>query len=338
MPRAGWCIGDRWCRIDSVNTSDAHALNRVILSLYREGREVSLASFQAWALEQIEGLIAFDSAWWGNAAANPQALHEMHLHNCEHSILKAYPPYLEQDIFRAALIARPGVAINLSDLTPRAQHVQTPLYREFGRRFKVEWSLGTLQIEPVSSLYEFLTVWRHDPGRPFSEAERQTKELLMPHLVEAHRAVRLRHFLKVPTTRNRVWSLVDGRGYLREASPAFITYLSANWPGWSGSRLPEPLVTSVQAGRAFKASAIHFEVKPYGQFYFIQGRSDGALDLLSEREREIAARYARGETYSAIAASLSLSSSTVRNHIAHCFRKLGVSSKVELAHRLESKA
>ena len=321
-----------------MNTSDAHALNRVILSLYREGREVPLASFQAWALEQIEGLIAFDSAWWGNAAANPPALHEMHLHNCERSILQAYPLYLEQDIFRAALIARPGVAINLSDLMPRAQHVQTPLYREFGRRFKVEWSLGTLQIEPVSSLYEFLTVWRHDPGRPFSEAERQTKELLMPHLVETHRAARLRHFLKVPTAHNRVWALLDERGYLREASPSFIAYLGANWPGWSGSGLPEPLATSVKIGRAFKAPTSHFEVKPYGQFYYIQGRSDDVLELLSKREREIASRYARGETYSAIASGLSLSSSTVRNHIAHCFRKLGVNNKVELARRLESKA
>lgn len=143
-------------------------------------------------------------------------------------------------------------------------------------------------------------------------------------------AVRLRHFLKVPTARNRVWALVDRRGYLREASRAFIAYLSANWPGWSGSRLPEPLATSAQAGRAVKASGIHFEVKPYGHLHFIQGKADGAVELLSRREREIAECYARGESYSAIAVSLSLSPSTVRNHIAHCFRKLGVNNKVDL--------
>lgn len=56
---------------------------------------------------------------------------------------------------------------------------------------------------------------------------------------------------------------------------------------------------------------------------------------LSLREREIAARYAKGETHSAIAVALSLSPATVRNHIAHCFKKLGVSNKVELAWRLE---
>jgi hypothetical protein len=49
-------------------------------------------------------------------------------------------------------------------------------------------------------------------------------------------------------------------------------------------------------------------------------------------------RYTRGETYSAIATALSLSPATVRNHIAHCFKKLGVSNKLELVSRLERKA
>lgn len=59
---------------------------------------------------------------------------------------------------------------------------------------------------------------------------------------------------------------------------------------------------------------------------------------MSKREREIASRYAIGESYSEIATGLSLSPSTVRNHIAHCFRKLGVNNKMELARLLESKA
>lgn len=321
-----------------MEMSDAHALNRVILSLYHEGREVPLGSFQAWALEQLQCLIAFDSAWWGNAAANPPALHQMHLYQCDESILEAYPPYLEQDLFRAALIARPGTTVNLSDLTTRARYVRTPLYREFARRFKVECSLGTLVIEPVSSLYEFLTLWRDDPGQPFSEAERQTKELLMPHLVETHRAVRLRHFLKVPADHDREWAVVDARGFLREASPAFVARLRARWPGWSGSSLPEPLASHATRGSPYVSAAVHFDVTPCGQLRYLVARSEGALTQLSAREREIATRYAGGETHSAIAASLSLSPATVRNHIAHCFHKLGVNNKAELVSRLERKA
>lgn len=317
---------------------DAYPLNRVILRLYREGREVPLGSYQAWALEQLQSLLAFDSAWWGNAAAEPPALHEVFLHNCDESILRDYPPWLEQDFFRAALVASPGMAVNLSDLTTRARYVRTPLYRQLGRRFKVEWSLGTLLMEPTSSLYEFLTLWRHDRRRPFSEVERQTKELLMPHLVEMHRAVRLRHFLRIPNVINREWAVVDARGILHEASPAFISLISTLWPDWRGSALPEPLLASVGAGQAYLSSELRLDVTSCGQLRYLSPRLDGVPAQLSPREGEVATRYAAGETYSEIATRLSLSPATVRNHIAHCFRKLGVNNKAELVRRLERNA
>ncbi|WP_291998389.1 LuxR C-terminal-related transcriptional regulator [Candidatus Accumulibacter sp. ACC012] len=318
--------------------ADAYALNRLILRLYREGREVPLGSYQAWALEQLQSLLTFDSAWWGNVAADPPALHNVFLHNCDESILREYAPWLEQDFFCAALLASPGVAVNMSDLTTRARYVRTALYRRLGRRFKVEWSLGTLLIEPSSSLHEFLTVWRHDHKRPFSEPERQIKELLMPHLVEMHRAVRLRHFLKTPNGINREWAVVDARGIVHEASPAFIALVSMRWPHWQGSALPEALLSCVRAGQAYLSSELRVDVTSCGELRYLSPRLDGVLAQLSPREGEIATRYATGETYSAIAGSLLLSPATVRNHIAHCFRKLGVNNKAELVRRLEGKA
>ncbi len=223
----------------------------------------------------------------------------------------------------------------LSDLTTRARYLRSPLYRGCGRQFKLEWALGSVLIEPVSSLNEFLILWRHDPRQPFSDAERQTKELLMPHLVEAHRAVRLRHFLKTPADYNREWALANAEGLLREASPAFLSRLSAQWPKWSGNRLPEPVASMLRVGGAYASAAAHFDVTLFGQLRYIQCTPVGALQQLSLRQREIAFRYARGETHSAIAATLSLSPATVRNHIAHCFKKLGVSNKLELFRRLD---
>lgn len=51
---------------------------------------------------------------------------------------------------------------------------------------------------------------------------------------------------------------------------------------------------------------------------------------LSNRERQIAEDYARGENYQQIADRLCLAPSTVRTHLATIYRKLGVSSKLEL--------
>lgn len=58
-------------------------------------------------------------------------------------------------------------------------------------------------------------------------------------------------------------------------------------------------------------------------------------EQLSPRELEIARRYAHGDTYHAIAEQLHIAPSTVRTHLATIYRKLEVSSKLELHARLE---
>lgn len=57
-------------------------------------------------------------------------------------------------------------------------------------------------------------------------------------------------------------------------------------------------------------------------------------ELLSPREIEIASAYAQGDTYQAIAARLGIAPSTVRTHLATIYRKLQVSSKLDLHARL----
>lgn len=53
-------------------------------------------------------------------------------------------------------------------------------------------------------------------------------------------------------------------------------------------------------------------------------------DTLTPREHEIATAYASGDTYHDIARQLGIAPSTVRTHLTTIYRKLGVSSKLEL--------
>jgi DNA-binding CsgD family transcriptional regulator len=320
--------------VQNISGPDVCNLCRVILDLHRSGREVPYSRFQPLALELIQEIIPFDSAWWGNAAAEPMEIHQLHLYNCDDSILENYVPYMAQDFFRAELMAHPGVTINMADLTSRARYVRSELYRKVGKLYKIEWSLGTLLLEPVSSLQEFLTLWRHDGKKPFSETERQTKELLMPHLAEAHRVARLRMVLDGAFTRNDRWAVTDEQGYLREASPGFIHCLREYWPDWQGSRLPGALLESIRSATAFNSAKLKIQIVSRGVFRYVQVLALSALTILTPREREIVNRYALGETYARIAAALELSPATVRNHIANCYRKLAINNKAELVGRV----
>lgn len=53
-------------------------------------------------------------------------------------------------------------------------------------------------------------------------------------------------------------------------------------------------------------------------------------ETLTSREQEIAAAYASGDNYHEIAGQLGIAPSTVRTHLTTIYRKLGVSSKIEL--------
>lgn len=56
-----------------------------------------------------------------------------------------------------------------------------------------------------------------------------------------------------------------------------------------------------------------------------------ARELLSAREREILALIGRGESNKAIARQLDIAETTVKIHVQHIFRKLGLSSRVQAA-------
>jgi len=67
-----------------------------------------------------------------------------------------------------------------------------------------------------------------------------------------------------------------------------------------------------------------------------RGKLDGTgIELLTERELEVARLVVDRKTNSQIAAELFLSPKTVETHIRHLFQKLEVSSRVEVARMVE---
>lgn len=309
--------------------------NQLVVDLYRAGREVPFANFQEWALTQMHEVLDFDAAWWGRGANKPLMVHQVHLHRCAPTLVDDYAPWIEVDFFREAVCAQPGTTISVSDLMSRKKLEATAIYREFGAKHRVEWSLGTVLIEPLSSLNEFITVWRKDAERPFSEAERAIKQFLMPHLAESYRNCRLLHLLENGRRESAsCWALCNSDGILVDAHRRFAGMVKSEWPAWNSAELPAAMRKQVVAGKDYLGRQLAIQARPLSGYLYLEARPKSAVDQLSRREREVANHYAEGRTYVEIATLLGLAPATVRNLISRAFQKLVVNNKAELVRRL----
>jgi two-component system nitrate/nitrite response regulator NarL len=90
---------------------------------------------------------------------------------------------------------------------------------------------------------------------------------------------------------------------------------------------PEMMTKFVTAFRAKTPSAEYTaEVAPQPA-----NQQDAAFETLSAREREILALIARGDSNKLIARELDIAETTVKVHVQHIFRKLNLTSRVQVA-------
>ncbi len=314
-------------------------INDLLVALYRLGRDVAMPRFQSWALERTREVIDFDSALWRSGGDRPPLADAVFLLNQPRSLLEEYvrDRWSEHDFLRRACAAQPGRSFLYTDLVEMQQFRASKLYLGLSAKYGLEWALSTHLVDPNSSLKSVITLWRADRKRPFTQADRATKQLLMPHLVESLRINRLWHFATTgrrddPRPR-RSMAVCDAGGWLHDRSQGFLLAMRAEWPQWAGPELPAALLGRLGAGR-YVGRLIDIDATPLGDQWLLTAHSSGSLKRLGRRELQAARLYASGLTYRQIATRLGVAPATVRNQLRAGFVKLGVSSKIELARRL----
>lgn len=311
-------------------------LSEAVLHLHKGAREWPVASFQARAFEVVRGLIPFDSGMWGTASNDPHHMHSVHLDHQPREMIEEYMAgYQELDLVRPRVSAQPGVTVNLSDFMTREEQNACMIYREYMSRWGLECVLCTVLIEPVSSLIGFMSLWRKDPQKLFSETERRIKQFLVPHLMDAYREAQLRHMragARPASGARRAAAICDRFGILHAIEDSFVALLHEEWPAWRSAQLPQPLssLSAESAGGAYRGALIVVDSSHFGDLTLLEAHQNTAVDRLTAREREIAKLYALGKTNHEIADALCISASTVRNHLTALYRKLEIANKAQL--------
>lgn len=316
-----------------------HTVNELIVGLYRYGREVPIDRFEHWAFERLREAIAFDSGMWREGGDDAPQADSVCLYGQPVELADEYvrDRWYTKDPLHKLCAAACGTTFGIADLTSAANWRRMPIYRDFARRYGIEWALSTQRIEPNGRLSSVITIWRHDAQRPFDEAERLCMQLLMPHLVEALRANRAWHFDTAPRSSAldsaAAMAVCDGRGLLHDTGRSFRALIRSEWTTWSGRVLPPELVACLRQG-SFVGRRIDVDSRPLGGRWLLRAQAAGPAKRLGVRELQAARLYVQGLTFREVAERIGVAPTTVRNQLRSSFVKLGVSSKIELARRL----
>jgi len=306
----------------ALNGARLAGLSQAVLLLHRGSRDWPASSFDARAIDTVACVLPHAACLWGSvpADAGPDT-----------------PPAV-QGLYSAGLDAHAVAAALAGSGTPPG--------------------LQDSRLEPLAGRRVTLQLWRHDGAAAFDEADRQALAFVLPHLVEAQRENRLdqaRHG-EANARMRRSLVLCDAQGRLQQVDEHGLALLRQEWPRWLGRTLPAPLVTVLQdalpqrmadAGTApqaapgqpappFYGRSVTVLLARSGAHWLLEVRRRTAADRLSTRQRDIARRYAAGHSGPQIAAQLGLSASTVNNHLGVVFKRLGVSSKLQLSDSLRA--
>ena len=314
------------------------SLPQLSADLYRIAIESDTSEFQNRALALLKPVLPFDAAMWGLFAlvGETAEAHQLKvLHRPQEMVLEAIK-VLHQDPLAQAQLKEPGRAFSarIEDLPPEADE-----FRGWLNKYDIGYAIGTSIVLSKTNLLHVVCLHRSQRGEPFTETERQFKEALMPHLVESlrqNRQLQIRRELLRAWEEKHCTATADRHGVLYEAEDRFVDLLLAEWPGWQGALLPEPLVERIKNGPEWQyhGQQIALYAGPMDDLCLMIASRPGPLAQLSQREQEIAHLFAQGLTHKAIAEQLFISPATVRNHLAHVYRKLGVSNKTELLKQL----
>lgn len=317
-------------------------ISQLLIELYRGSGQQPADIFKQWAMELVNSVVPFDSGIWVmGSVENTVTPHSIYLYNQPMEMIENYVRLTSEDPLRDAALKLTGTTIDLFAVVPRNKFIATEVYIEHCQIYGIEQAISTALIDPVTSLFSFISFYRADANKPFSEEDRSTKQFLTPHLVETYH---FNLFSHIHSSSYPVYAeesncaICDAKGVLHQVAPGFTKILLDEWSDWRGPNLPINLDDLLQPGdsNAFIGKNIVIKATSLNDLIFVRARRKNYTDNLSSREYEISNYLADGFNYKKIAKILNLSPSTVNNHASAIYRKLEVKNKTELSKLFKS--
>ena len=277
------------------------------------------------------------------ATAQPEVQKILQQHLKEHPLVEYYARTSD------------GRSIRLSDFITQRQFHDLGLYDEFYKPLNIEYQMTT---SIVIGRRNIMGIALSRKLNDFSENERLALDLLRPHLVQAYRSIRTinvayrncweseKEFItlnrsgQIQALSSRVWQMLEmyfgcfnpSRALPKDLNDWLIRERN-NLNQESGvPRPPFPFevykgnsrltIYLIWGGEAALQDVLLFDEEPIEHIAAIPDTL-----RLTVKETEILALISKGKTNREISEALSISSRTVKKHLEHIYRKLGVHTR-----------
>lgn len=147
-----------------------------------------------------------------------------------------------------------------------------------------------------------------------------------------------RNMGKSSNDRGMASGLITTEGSVEIADPRFFSLLEREWPELEPEILPVEVMEILLSGKTYRGTQIEITLVRQQASHLCRIRPVNAMEILTPREFVVARRFASGMSHKQIARELGVSHHTIRNQLAHLYRKLNLHDKASLAQYLVTNA
>jgi DNA-binding CsgD family transcriptional regulator len=314
-------------------------ISESLLNLYRSAQELPVSVFPEAGISIIKKFVEFDMAMYGIISIDEKSSlinHYVHLHNEQMRDSEEWLEIRNIDFVFKNMVKHHGKSISYISHIALSGPDYGPLL-DYTIRKKHSNLLTLANTYNDKGLHSAISLRRADKRWQFGTNDNRVLEVLMPHFNEALRinqALFTQRIQAATSESFRGCFIFDDGGLIHYQDPTFESLSRLTFKSHNLYKLPrelEDIFCKNRHHRAIKDKFI-FEVQKIGSLNFGSIRAKASMDLLTERELEIAMFYGTGLSSKDIATELFISPSTVRRHLEAIYLKLNISSKTDLAY------
>mgnify|MGYP001600081166 CR=1 FL=1 len=310
------------------------ALSAFVLDLNAQAQDHGMAGLVDWAVTELSDLIGFDSAWygWAQIQTTSPVIHSSSLLNLPNDFFAAWTEISHQDVLVNQFVEDP-LCVPTYD---RQGTLQTDGMGTLADRYGIRKMATAMCLREARSASLYVSAYRSGQrAKNWSQEEKEFLQCAVDNISAAARIAAMND-LHSQNAQAATFFLsaqgatIIGLSNVRERfGHLWASSDGDQAPRWLAGFLDQP-GEHVLVDRDLVASCEQAKTSDGQSLYKVSLRPLRKFDLLTARERDVAAILASGKTHKETARLLGVAPSTIRNQTQSIYEKLCIDNRASL--------